>query len=171
MKHTLDYSETNEAGNFDPAPEGIYRLKIVEHEDGETQTGRAKVMPKCKVVNECPHKGKVIKHTVTIIPGGEPGAGFLKHFLRVIGQPFEGRFQLNSDRWDNAEFMARVSIEDREKNGTTYHNNVIAESWKSDDPDVPSCGAVEAAPKSAKEKLKDMQATKRPDADDSDVPF
>lgn len=109
-------------------PTGKYRLRIVDTEEGRTLKGDYKVTVKVRVVGG-DHDGKTIPfHTVTFKGRDEegkplPGAGRAIHFLKTIGEPWEGEFTVNHLTWRGKEFIGDV-IED-EYNGKV--NNKIKE--------------------------------------------
>jgi hypothetical protein len=53
-------------------------------------------------------EGERLFHTVTFMPKDKPGAGMAIHWLKTIGQPWEGVFKVNSDAWVGADFQGYV---------------------------------------------------------------
>lgn len=70
-----------------------------------------------EIVNDAEFDGERIFHTVTFMPKDKKGAGMAIHFLKTIGQPWEGEFQVDSKNWINKRFMGYV-VQD-EYNGKT----------------------------------------------------
>lgn len=137
MAFSQDYSGVNEAGDFSPAPAGIYRLKVVETKEGQTRNGDNKVDVTLKIIGGR-DSGKKVWNTVSFLAPDAPGAGFSKHFLRVISQPFEGRVNVDPMRWMGQEFMARLDVEDYEnKHRQMRKKNVIEDSWHLEDEECP----------------------------------
>ncbi len=153
MNIQCDYTGVNEAGSFAPAPSGIYRLFVSGTEDGETQAGDPKVNVTIKIKAGI-YAGKRFWHTVTFLQPESAGAGFAKHWLRVIGQPYEGKVTINTDRWEGKEFIGRLGIEEYEGKKGKRTKNALEESWHPNDADVPDCGVVQTTPTAAKPKAK-----------------
>lgn len=86
--------------------------------DGLTKEGK---FPKVDVLTEVvdpdqEFNGARVFHTVTFLPAttnGKPtkGAGMAIHWLKTIGQPYEGKIKPNSKAWIGAEAMG-YAIED-----------------------------------------------------------
>jgi len=168
MRYQRDYSQVNEAGDFSPAPSGVYRLRIIKVEDGKTQAGDPKATLTFLIVNDCLYKGKTIPfHTVTLLPPESQGAGFAKHFLRVIGQPYQGKVSVDTDAWKDKEFIARVEVEDyKNKNGDQRTKNVVDQTWHLEDehPNFSCATSVEAKAAKVEDKV-------NADEDPDRVPF
>lgn len=104
-------------GIFSPIPDGEYILKIVDTAEGRTKNDDYKVTVDYKVETG-PYKGRNIKfHTVTffaITDKDNPpaGAGMAIHFLKCIGQPFEGNFQVDHMAWHGQMIKAQVISEE-----------------------------------------------------------
>lgn len=67
--------------------------------DGKTKNGDPKVDVLTEVVDEGEWKGHRVFHTVTFLPKGKDGAGMSIHWLKTIGQPYEGKFKPDSRAW------------------------------------------------------------------------
>lgn len=121
----VDFSGVEESGDFSPAPAGTYTLKVLEIEEGKSQRGHNMVNVTLAIVGGS-FDGKKVFHKVTFIPKGEPGAGFSKHWLKVIGQPYEGEVTVSPLRWRGARLEADLSVEDYEnKEGVTKKKNKL----------------------------------------------
>ena len=168
MNVQRDYTNVNESGSFSPAPAGVYRLFVSSTEDGETAKHDPKVNVTIKIKAGV-YAGKQLWHTVTLLPEDSPGAGFTKHWLRVINQPYEGKVTINTDRWEGKEFIGRLAIEEYEsKKGGTRTKNVLEESWNLADEDVPDCGTVQTYPKTVNQV---RETAKEKDSEQEEVPF
>jgi hypothetical protein len=66
----------------------------------------------CQVINNSEFDGERVFHTVTFLKAGTPGAGMSIHFLKTIGQPFEGKISPDSSQWVGAEFAGYVIQEE-----------------------------------------------------------
>lgn len=171
MKMSMDYGNTNEAGDFSPAPSGIYKLKIMTLEDGETRNGDPKVSVVLKV-SAGQYVGKKVYHNVTFMAPDHPGAGFAKHWLRVIGQPYEGKVTVDTSRWGGAEFLARLAVEEyTNKNGDKREKNVIEESWNLKDEDAPETGELPPVQKAQANGKKWPQNDPAPKEEQEEAPF
>lgn len=82
--------------------------------DGRTQNGDPMVNILCEVVDDPEFDGERVFHTVTFLPAKKkdgtatPGAGMSVHFLKTIGQPWEGKIKPDSSQWVGARFMGYV---------------------------------------------------------------
>jgi hypothetical protein len=72
----------------------------------------------CEVIDDTEEfNGERVFHTVTFLPSKNPGAGMSVHFLKTIGQPWEGNVKVDSSQWVGAKFMGYVVTD--EYNGKT----------------------------------------------------
>lgn len=92
--------------------------------DGRTKNNDPMVNILCEVIDDTEEFNRErIFYTVTFLsakkPDGKPtpGAGMSIHFLKTIGQPYEGAFKVDSSQWVGAKFMGYVVTE--EYNGKT----------------------------------------------------
>lgn len=83
--------------------------------DGRTKNGDPMVNILCEVIDDTEEFNKErVFHTVTFLPAkradgtATPGAGMPVHFLKTIGQPWEGAFKVNSAEWVGAKFMGYI---------------------------------------------------------------
>lgn len=95
--------------DFTPLPQGEYILEIINAEEGMTAKGDQKITVDFSVA-EGLFKGKQIRfHTVTFMADkSKPGAGMSKHFLKTIGEPFEGDIQVSANNWVGKILKARI---------------------------------------------------------------
>ena len=95
--------------DFTPLPQGDYVFEIIKAEEGVTKGGDQKVTVDFSVANG-PHKGKQVRfHTVTFMSDKtKPGAGMSKHFIKSIGEPFEGDIQVSANNWIGKLLKAKV---------------------------------------------------------------
>lgn len=61
-----------------------------------------------EVVDDEEFNGERIFHSVTFMPKGKDGAGMAIHFLKTIGEPYEGQITPNADEWVGKRFMGYV---------------------------------------------------------------
>lgn len=98
-------------GNRTPFPKGEYDLRIISAEAGYTKNNDQKVTVNFKVADG-PYAGREIRyHTVTFLSKESAGAGMTLHFLKCIGEPFEGEFAWDEARWVGRLLRANVGIE------------------------------------------------------------
>lgn len=108
FKH--DYTGVKEFGEgFDPIPEGDYNFLINKVKEQKTKNGDNMVAITLDVADG-PNAGRKVFHNVVFLPKDHKAAGMSKHFLHVIGQPYEGMVAVNSDNWLDAPFRAHVKI-------------------------------------------------------------
>ena len=113
-------------------PKRWYNLEIVSFvskagdeypKDGATKNGDPMVNILCEVIDDVEFNGERVFHTVTFLPAKKadgkptPGAGMSVHFLKTIGQPYEGEFKVISSDWVGCKFMGYLISE--EYNGKT----------------------------------------------------
>lgn len=85
--------------------------------DGRTKNNDPMVNFLAEVVDDEEFNGERVFHTVTFLPKDKPGAGMAIHFLKTIGEPWEGKFEVESGHWIGKRFMGYVINE--EYNGKT----------------------------------------------------
>ena len=124
-------------------PKGWYNFEIVEFvskagdtypKEGRTKNGDPMVNILCQVKDDDEFQGERVFHTVTFLPKGNPGAGMSVHFLKSIGQPWEGQFKVDSSQWVGSEFRGYVIIDEyngKKKNKITEIKSLTV------DPQVP----------------------------------
>lgn len=105
-----DYNGVSESGKgFDPIPEGDYSFVITKVEERRTKNKDPMVHVTCKVL-EGTYAGRIVWHNVNFLPKENKGAGMSKHFLHVIGQPFEGMVDVEPKDWIDATFRAHAKV-------------------------------------------------------------
>lgn len=98
-------------GKFSPAPAGIYSLVIEEAKEKTTKKGDRMVSAKCSIDDAGEYLGRTVWHNVTFLPKERKGAGMALEFLKAIGEPYEGLFDVDADNWKGKTFKAKVGIE------------------------------------------------------------
>lgn len=137
MPFSHDTTGVEESGNFAPVPENDYVVKIdaVQELDKngrplKSQNGNRMVKVRYKIA-EGDYKGRKLFDNITFISPGAKGAGISKHFLHVIGEPYEGQFQVAPESWIGKSLKVSVTIDDsydgKERNKIQGHNPVAAE--------------------------------------------
>lgn len=129
MKRSYDSTGVSLDTNFVPAPEGVYWLRIVkttDQKDGmpwKTRNGDDYVSVECEIDDQGDYFGKKVWHGVTIMDPSKPGAGMAVKFLKSIGEPWEGQFDIDTDNWIDKKFRARLDVG---KNNKGQPRNEIA---------------------------------------------
>jgi len=96
--------------DYTPIPMGEYILEIVTAEEGLTKEhGHQKVTVGYKIA-EGPYKDKDVNyHTITFFSDPTAkGAGIAKHYLKSIGEPYEGKIQVSANNWIGKLVRAKV---------------------------------------------------------------
>lgn len=98
-------------------PKGTYDFQIIEFTskagksypcEGTTKNGDPKVDLLCEVTTPGEFQGERLFHSVTFMSKDKPGSGMSVHFLKVIGQPWEGQIAIDPAAWSGAKFRAYV---------------------------------------------------------------
>ena len=114
MPFPHNYTGIDELGGFTPIPAGKkYTFRIEETKDGITKRGHYKSDVKLTVA-ESPsgdYIGRTVFHTVSFLPKGEAGAGISKHWLKCLGQPYEGEVMVDSRDWIGSFIVSDVGID------------------------------------------------------------
>jgi len=61
-----------------------------------------------EVIDDEEFNGERVFHSVTFMPKDKEGAGMAIHFLKTIGQPWEGKIAPDCSKWLGAKFTAYV---------------------------------------------------------------
>lgn len=104
------------SGGFSLLPDGTYELKIVDVEELRTQKDNyPMVKTTCEVYNNSEFNGKEVFHNVTFMPKEKTGSGMSTHFLKCIGQPWEGdSITVDPLNWIGATFKATIGTREYE---------------------------------------------------------
>ena len=109
-------------GGGSKIPEGVHRFRIVKAKPTKSAKGNFMVELEAEVINNIDLAGKSLRHWVTFMPTGHKAAGIAVHFLKVIGQPWEGAFDVTVADWVGGVFIGEVKDEPfvSKKDGKTY---------------------------------------------------
>jgi len=150
MTFPHDYTGVSESGDFSPAPDGDYLLRIMGTTVKKSQKGHPQVNVELEITDG-KYVGKKLWHTVTFMPAvtnGEPtpGAGISKHFLHAIGEPYEGKVMVAPERWYGRKFSAYLETEGyTDGKGKPRNKNVIRELHIEETPNQPVTPYAEGA--------------------------
>lgn len=94
-------------------PDDEYVLEIVKVKEGLSKDGNfPQVVVNFKVA-EGPRKGFPVNfHYVTFKKAGDKGAGMAIKFLKTIGQPWEGEFEVDADKWVGKKLVGYLAAEE-----------------------------------------------------------
>lgn len=115
MSFNYDATGIEITGNFTPAPPGKYNLVIKECKEKVTKNGDPMVSALCEI-DDAGWLGTRVWHNVSFLgkdETGKPrkGAGMAVHFLKVIGESWEGNFEVNCESWVGKRFRAQLKVE------------------------------------------------------------
>lgn len=107
--------------NKEKPPQGFYTFQITDfrekNKEGHalvTKNGDPKIMAICEIVDG-DNAGKSCIHNVIIYQPKSPsikGIGITRHFLKCIGEPWEGDLNIDPDNWVGKQFKAEVIHKD-----------------------------------------------------------
>lgn len=89
--------------------EGWYPFRIIVATPGESKNGDYQVVVDA-VCLDPKWKDYGVRHWVTFLPKDSKGAGMALHFLKCIGQPHEGVFDIEPMDWERKTFMGKVIV-------------------------------------------------------------
>ena len=160
----FDYDATgvdpDSKGTSKVLPKGWYDLEIVEFvskagdtypKEGRTKNNDPMVNILCEVFNNDEFEGERVFHTVTFLPakGADgkptPGAGMSVHFLKTIGQPFEGKIKPDPMAWVGERFSGYI-IQDEYKGRTKNKIGEIKPYVGFNNPDVQAAAKNDPVP-------------------------
>lgn len=135
MSFPHDAAAPTEGGGARLLTPGKYELLITKVEEKKSKNGSPMVNVTCEVQNNEEFNGAKVFHNVTFLPKDKPGSGMSTHFLKTIGQPWEGAIEVNPDAWVGEDFIAKISTREYDKkDGTKGRTNNIDEIESSDVP-------------------------------------
>lgn len=112
--------------SFELLPDGKYTLRIAKAEETESKNRHLMAKLECEVINNQDFNGRKVFHNVTFVPKTEKGAGMAIHFLKTIGQPWEGQIDIDIPAWEGATFQAKLGRASyTNKAGQLVHKNEI----------------------------------------------
>lgn len=110
MSYRYDATGVDASGGFPliDVP-GWYPFKIAVTTEGESKNGDYQVTVDA-TCQDRRFKDISVRHWVTFMPKGNKGAGMAIHFLKSIGEPYEGVLDINPMSWEGKTFMGKVSV-------------------------------------------------------------
>lgn len=119
MQGTTDMTGVQEIGNFEVLPEGTYIFRIDDVTDNISKNGDPMINVRFIVVDG-DYAGRKIWDNIIIPEQNSPAIkikGRTMHFLHCIKEPYEGKFDWNSEMWVGKAVTIRVYHD--EYNGKT----------------------------------------------------
>jgi hypothetical protein len=105
--------------------EGWYPFRIVVATEGKSKDNDYQVVVDA-VCLDSRWKDYGIRHWVTFLPKSKPGAGMALHFLKCIGEPYEGVIDVNPMAWERKTFMGYAIVNKfTDKEGREKRNNKL----------------------------------------------
>ncbi len=117
MPFHYDQTGITPSSGFGPVPRGTYLVKIIRVEEKRSSKGDPQVIVDYEV-QDAEYLGKKIRyHYVTFIgkdENGKPkeGAGIAVHYLKTIGEPWEGPMDIDAQRWIGKLLRVYVIVEE-----------------------------------------------------------
>lgn len=122
---------------FEPLPENSYDFQIIDGKEKLTKNGDQMVNVTLEVVDSLEFNGRKVWHNIVFLPKEHKASGIAIHFLKTIGEPWEGKFEVDTDRWIGRRIRAKVGIESYvDKEGKTKKKNsvVFVETYPGEQP-------------------------------------
>jgi len=116
--------------------EGWYTFRIRDVKESKSKRGDFMAKVTCEVVENLLYTGTWVFHNVTFVPPTEKGAGMAVHFLKTIGEPWEGKIDIQIQHWLGAKFQGKVTITEYEgkKRNEITEVKVVGEKSEEDIP-------------------------------------
>lgn len=144
MGYKYDATGVDASGGFPIIEkEGWYPFKISVATPGESKNGNYQVTVDAVCMDARWYEYSV-RHWVTFLPKltaeGTPnrGAGMAIHFLKCIGEPWEGNLDVNPMAWEGKTFMGKVIVSEYQGK----RNNKFAEISPIKDEDIEAAEVV-----------------------------
>ena len=109
---SFGYNATNvKPTTFELLEKGWRLLKIDAVQETVSKRGHDQVLVTFKVEEGNDIGRRLPFHNVTFLPEGSKGAGIAIHFLKCIGQPYEGKLRVTPSDWVGAMIYGYVDID------------------------------------------------------------
>lgn len=112
MRFKYNAGEAEPLGDFEPVPKGPYALVIESVGEKATKDGVPMANVQLAVIDNPKYKGRKVWLNVIFWQNGEPGTGYTLHFLKCIGQPHKGNFDINTEKWIGKKVKSYLTIEE-----------------------------------------------------------
>ena len=114
-------------GGRQKVPPGTYKFRIQSVLVGQSRNGDPNVALECEVLDNLEQSGKMLAHWVTFLPKDNPGAGIAVHFLKALGESWEGVVSIEPDNWVGKTFLGKVQDQPfvSKRDGKTYVSSKI----------------------------------------------
>lgn len=89
--------------------EGWYPFRVVVATEGTSKNGNYQVTVDSSCLDPR-WKDYMVRHWVTFLPKDQKGAGMALHFLKCIGEPYEGVIDVEPLSWERKTFMGKVEV-------------------------------------------------------------
>lgn len=117
-----------------PAPEGIYTLKIADTTEKVTKNNDPMISVRCEIDDTGEWLGTTVWHNVTFLADkSRRGAGMSIHFLKQIGEPWEGEFDVIPENWKGKFFRAKLKVTKDLKGNPRNEIAYVLDSGNTDD--------------------------------------
>lgn len=87
------------SGGFAPLPKGKYLLQIEAAAEKRSKNGDPQVVVTFKVRDSRFNGRRIRFHNVTFLPEEAEGSGIAIHFVKSIGEPWQGQLVVEPTRW------------------------------------------------------------------------
>lgn len=143
--YDADTTDVEESGSFEVVPAGSHAVFIKQVTDKITKANDPMISVWYEIASG-DLEGRLLFDNIVIPKAGSPAfkiMGRTKHFLHVIGQPYEGKFKVIPENWVHEKLIVKVEheIQKEGKNKgkpvavVAYHDFFGKDSGP--DPDVP----------------------------------
>lgn len=88
---------------------GWYPFRIITAAEGKSKNGNYQVTVDCACLDQR-YKDYGVRHWVTFLSPESKGAGMAIHFLKCIGEEYEGVLNVEPLGWERKCFMGKVEI-------------------------------------------------------------
>jgi hypothetical protein len=128
---------------FAPIPDDFYDFQITGVKEKLTKNNDPMVSVTLEIISPL-HTGRLIWHNVTFpkvdpVTGKPPKwAGMSVHFLKTIGEPWEGDYIVTPEAWIGKQFKAKTkTVKDLKDNPKSEIAFILGEGEKPADDSVP----------------------------------
>lgn len=113
--------------------EGWYAFRVVLATPGKSKNGDYQVVVDT-VCLDIRWKDYGVRHWVTFLPKTSMGAGMALHFLKCIGEPYEGIIDVDPMGWERKTLMGKVIVSEHQGKRNNKFSEVAPMPTTEDDP-------------------------------------